>query len=136
MKTALILLALAATSALAATPDPTAAVLKRCQDDPINASTAGQTECEATAQRAYDLRMNAAYSALIKRLPADAGERLRQGQRAWLAFRDADARARAALYATRRGTMYAPMDAASATAVIRDRALQLESLLRVMAIDG
>jgi uncharacterized protein YecT (DUF1311 family) len=72
----------------------------------------------------------------MRRLPAASGARLRAAQRAWLAFRSADEAARGALYETRQGTMYVPMQAADATHVVRDRALQLEALLRVMAIDG
>lgn len=79
--------------------------------------------------------MNRAYAVLMKRLPPDARERLRLAQRAWLTFRATDALARGALYSTRRGTIYAPMEAASATAVTRDRALQLEASLRVMTVD-
>jgi len=80
--------------------------------------------------------MNIAYTALMRALPAPAAQRLRVAQRAWLAFRSAEADARTALYATRSGTMYVPMAAGSATNVVRDRALQLETYLRVMRIEG
>ena len=129
-------LALVASRAAAAIADPTATALARCLDDPVNASTAGQTECEATATEAYDARMNRAFAALTKRLPVAAVRQLREAQHAWLAFRDAEGRARIALYATRQGTMYVPMEAASETAVTRDRALELETYVRVMAIEA
>ena len=119
-----------ATVALA---DPTERALTRCAT--VDASTAGQVACETAAQRSYDARMNRAYAALLRRLPAPAIDRLRRAQRHWLAFRAADAAARDALYATRRGTMYAPMQAADDTAITRDRALQLEARLRVLSID-
>ena len=115
--------------------DPNAAILARCLDNPADASTAGQTSCEEQAASAYDRRMNTSYAALLKVLPQEAAHALRLSQRAWIAFRDADARANAALYATRKGTMYVSMQAASATRVVRDRALQLEADLRVMRID-
>ncbi|HEY4075678.1 MAG TPA: lysozyme inhibitor LprI family protein [Rhizomicrobium sp.] len=79
--------------------------------------------------------MNRAYAGLLKVLPAEAGSRLQAAQRAWLAFRDTEAKARSALYETRRGTMYVPMQAASTTSVVRDRAFELEASLRVMRID-
>jgi uncharacterized protein YecT (DUF1311 family) len=126
---------LAGTSAQAALPDATAAALARCLDQPANASTAGQTECETAAYRAYDRRMNAAYATLMRKLPSQAAARLRAAQRAWLAFRESDSTARSALYATRQGTMYVPMQASDATDVVRDRALQLEGYARVMAIE-
>jgi len=115
--------------------DPTEVALARCLDDPANASTAGQTGCEGAAERAYDRRMNTAYAALLRALAPEAATRLRQAQRSWIAFRDADTRARSALFATRQGTMYVPMQAGSTTGVVRDRALQLETDLRILRID-
>ena len=137
MKTGLAMaLALVPSRAAAAIADPTATALARCVDDPVNASTAGQTECETAATKAYDARMNRAYAALTKRLPVAAVRQLREAQHAWLAFRDAERRARTAIYATRRGTMYVPMEAASETAVTRDRAFELETYVQVTAIES
>lgn len=115
--------------------DPTADALDSCLNDPAKGSTSGQTECEATATDDYDHRMNAAYTTLMHKLPRAAAQQLRLSQRAWLAFRDTEAKARDALYETRQGTMYVPMQAADATNVIRDRALLLEGYVRVMEID-
>ncbi|WP_457313121.1 lysozyme inhibitor LprI family protein [Sphingomonas sp. UYAg733] len=139
IKSSIVLLLLGIGSAgLAATPrtDATAAELTRCLDDAANASTAGQTQCEANAARAYDRRMNAAYATLMRTLPRPAAQNLRQAQQAWLAFRDAESKARDALYATRQGTMYVPMQAAGATVIVRDRTLQLENYARIIAIDS
>jgi uncharacterized protein YecT (DUF1311 family) len=138
MKPIAFLLLACTSRGTAATPtsyDQTDTALARCLDDPGNASTAGQTECQAGATRAWDRRMNAAYATLIKCLPAEAGQRLRLSQRAWLAFRDADAQAQTAFYATRQGTMYVPMQASSETVVTRDRAVQLEARVRIFAIE-
>jgi uncharacterized protein YecT (DUF1311 family) len=115
--------------------DPTATALQRCLAAPAGASTAGQTDCEAEAAHSYEQRMNTANRALMRRLPTDAANRLRTAQRSWLAFRSTDSDSRAALYATRQGTIYVPMQAAAATDTIRDRAVQLEASLRAMAID-
>ena len=132
---ALLVLALFAANAWAAPADATAAALDRCLNDPAHVSTAGQTECEAAATRAYDHRMNAAYATLLRKLPAAAAGQLRLSQRAWLAFRDREAQARSAIYETRHGTMYVPMEASDATDVVRDRAVQLEGYARVMVIE-
>jgi uncharacterized protein YecT (DUF1311 family) len=121
--------------AAAAVPDPTTVALQRCLDDAANASTAGQTQCEADAARAFDRRMNIAYATLMRKLPPAAAQRLRLAQRAWLTFRSAEADARGALYATRQGTMYVPMAAGDATNVIRDRAVQLEAYRQVLRIE-
>ncbi len=115
--------------------DATAAAEDACLNRPENASTAGQTECEAAAAKAYDRRMNQAYASLLRRLPAPAAEKLRSAQRAWIAFRDSEQAARNALFATRSGTLYVPMQAASAVRLVRDRALQLEAYRRIVAID-
>ncbi len=116
--------------------DPADAGWHQCLDTPAHASTAGQVRCTVDATRGYDRRMNRAYAALIAALDPVPRERLRIAQRAWIAFRDAEARSRSAFHATRRGTMYVPMEAAAAMAIVRDRALQLESMLRVARIEG
>lgn len=138
MQKALFLALWAVASPVLAAPktDPTETALQRCLDSPAKASTSGQVECETTAARSYDRRMNAAYATLLSALPANAAQALRQSQRAWVAFRDAEGRAIGALIATRQGTMYAPMQAGSVTALTRDRALQLESYRRIMEIES
>jgi uncharacterized protein YecT (DUF1311 family) len=115
--------------------DATAAVLDRCLSTAVNASTAGQTDCEAAAAQAYDRRMNVAFARLMRQLPPPAAQRLRISQRAWLAFRDSENMARGALYETRQGTMYVPMQASDTTNAIRDRALQLEGYVAVLAVE-
>lgn len=136
MLPAVLLLTLSpGTAAALPARDPTQAALDVCLAAPQNASTAGQTECEVRASRDYDQRMNVAYSGLLRRLPLTAANRLRTAQRAWLAFRSANSNARSASYETRQGTMYVPMQAAAATNIFRDRALQLENDLRVMTIE-
>ena len=127
-------LAILSSAALSAPGDSTADTLDRCLNDPANGSTAGQTDCEAAASSDYDRRMNAAYATLMNKLPREAAGQLRLSQRAWLAFRDAETKARDALYETREGTMFVPMQAGDATNVIRDRALLLEGYVAVMAI--
>ena len=85
--------------------------------------------------RNYDRRMNAAYAALVRRLPSAAADRLRQSQRAWLAFRDAEATTRGAIYATRQGTMYVSMESDAAVTVVADRARLLERYVRTIDIE-
>ncbi|VWX55129.1 lysozyme inhibitor LprI family protein [Novosphingobium sp. 9U] len=132
----LFLLALpTATWAAAPADDATQRSLDACLAAPGGASTAGQTQCEVTAQQSYDRRMNRAYTQLMRKLPPAAAARLRAAQRAWIAFRDADEAARSALYETRQGTMYVPMQAAASARIVCDRALELEGLLQVMTID-
>ncbi len=127
---------LPATLSAAEAMDPTEPQLQRCLDDAENASTAGQTGCEDSAANAYDRRMNAAYATLMRDLPANAAAHLRDAQRARLLFRDTNAMATSALFETRKATMYVPMQAASQTATVRDRAIELEHLQRILRIEG
>lgn len=128
--------ALSSAGSAASVKDPTAVALRRCLDEAANASTAGQTACEAVAQRSYDRRLKASYSAVMHRLPTAAAQSFRRSLQSWLAFRHAEAQARSAFYATRQGTLYVPMEAGDATNIVRNRALQLEAYLRVLKIES
>jgi uncharacterized protein YecT (DUF1311 family) len=123
-----LLAEITAPASAAVAHDPTATALERCLDSAAEASTAGQAACESRAMLAYDRRLNIAYRALIKRLPPTPAQRLRMAQRAWLNFRAADGSARSAFYESRHGTMYVPMQAHAVTEVVRERALQLETI--------
>ncbi|MFT4055320.1 MAG: lysozyme inhibitor LprI family protein [Novosphingobium sp.] len=118
-----------------ATVDATEVALEQCLALPANASTAGQTDCEVAAMNRYNHRMNVAYAALMRQLPAAAADRLRKSQRAWMAFRYAEAEARGAIFATRQGTMFVPMESDAATVLIGDRARLLERYVRVLGIE-
>jgi uncharacterized protein YecT (DUF1311 family) len=133
----IVMALLTATSDLAAAAptDVTDAAFDRCLAAPANASTAGQTDCEITAARTYDQRMNTAYNALLRRLAQPAAATLRRSQRAWLAYRDAEAQTRQTIFATRQGTMYVPMQSDAGVTLIGDRAKMLERYVRVLAIE-
>ena len=120
---------------VAASPnkDQTAIALQRCLAAPSAVSTAGQTECEATAARRYDTRMNSAYTALMRRLPAEAAARLRTAQRGWLAFRSADSAARSAQFETRRGTMTPMYDVLSVESAVDRNQLNARSFRLAMS---
>lgn len=115
--------------------DPTSAALDACLAAPDKQSMGSQSDCFSRAERDFDRRMNAAYASILQRLPGPAGERLRQSQRAWIAYRDAETQARRAIYETRRGTMYVPMESDAAVALIGDRARMLERYERALDID-
>lgn len=129
-------LSLPAHAASASSSDSTADALTKCLDDPAHGSTGDQDECETQALKSYDKRMNGAYSKLLKMLPAEAAKDLKAAQRAWIGYRDLEAHARDGLFATRQGTMYAPMEAGAETDLTRDRTLLLENYVRILEIDG
>lgn len=121
-----------APAAVAAQPDaatgidPIDRTMTQCLNDPEHASTAGQDECVVDAGRAWDARLNASYRALQASLPAADRPALLRAQRAWLARRDADLKLIGAVYATTRGTIYAPMNANDVMELTRQRALSLQ----------
>ena len=130
-----LVLALGGSAVAATAKDSTETALDRCLDSPAGVSTAGMVDCYAAAAKTYDGRMNRAYAGLMKVLPQAAKAKLQTAQRQWLVFHDAERQARSALYATRQGTMYVPMQVAAESILIRDRALELESHLRVFDIE-
>ncbi|WP_148264741.1 lysozyme inhibitor LprI family protein [Collimonas fungivorans] len=116
--------------------DKTADALDACLSSEKTVSTADQTDCYATALKTYDNRLNAAYRKLMRTLPAPAAQNLRASQRAWIVFRDAELQAQSALFETRHGTIYVPMQEYEGLALTQERALRLESYNRVFDTDG
>ncbi|WP_412472979.1 lysozyme inhibitor LprI family protein [Burkholderia stabilis] len=120
--------AVTAPAAVAAPPDAATGIdskMTLCLNDPEHASTGGQDECITDAGRAWDAQLNTTYRALQASLPAADRPALLRAQRAWLARRDADLKLIGAVYATARGTVYAPMNANDVMELTRQRALTL-----------
>ena len=98
-------LVLAATAALLATPAAamdSAAVKPRytpafhaCLATDEGQTTLGMIECIGAEYAVQDTALNAAYRSLIADMTPDQKAGLKKAQRAWIAFRDADCRARA-----------------------------------------
>lgn len=103
MKTPIIT-ALASAALLAATP--AAAIdaaeiearytpaLAQCLDTPDGQTTAGTVGCIAEELKVQDAALNAAYRQLAAGMNARQQAGLRNAQRAWIAFRDADCASR------------------------------------------
>jgi uncharacterized protein YecT (DUF1311 family) len=90
-----------------------------------NSSTLGMRESLNQAREKWDAEMNACYKRLLAKLPAEKQGILRDAQRAWLAFRDADGKAIGALVSSRQGTMFQLLGTDYTYQRVRDRALQL-----------
>ena len=116
--------------------DVTDSALDRCLNSPKTVSTADMSDCYGVAAKAYDGRLNSAYKKLMVSLPQAAAQQLQVSQRSWLAYRQAELLTQSALFETRQGTMYVPMQEEQGVALTRDRVLRLEAYGRVMAIDG
>jgi uncharacterized protein YecT (DUF1311 family) len=107
--------------------------LDRCLAQPNHASTAGQVECTNRARQRWDGEMNRDYRRLADRLSPKARVSLRNAQRRWLEYRDAEHPLIDAVYELTRGTMFVPMHAYSRLRPVRDRSLVLKSYFTVLS---
>ena len=99
-----LLMTLAALAALAATPALAVddakiearytPAFQACLDSPEGGSTMGMVQCVGTELKIQDAALNAAYRNLVSDMTPDQKAALQKAQRAWIAFRDADCRAR------------------------------------------
>ena len=85
-------------------------------------STADIVECLATQTAVWERRLNTAYQKLINDLPARRRDRLRNAQRLWLQFRDANC----AYFASRAGTIARVDTGQCALRLTAARAIELE----------
>ena len=65
-----------------------------CLDAPSGQSTAGMIQCAGTELAVQDAALNAAWRALIADMSPRQKAGLLKGQRAWIAYRDADCASR------------------------------------------
>jgi uncharacterized protein YecT (DUF1311 family) len=95
----------------------------------IYAQTQAAMNAEARADfKRADAELNKTYEALLKKLPdAESKEKLKQSQRAWLAFRDAEAAFAADV--ARGGSMAPTLRYASMTELTEQRTKQLKARL-------
>lgn len=98
-------------------------------------STAAMVACVDKAQKEWDAELNSVYQRLQKILPAKGQAELKESQRAWIAFRDREIKVLRTFYTGRQGTMYIPMATDSVMQITKDRALQIDHLLDIYAIE-
>ncbi len=130
-----ILGALLVTGALAA---PALAPPALADDDQIDAdleacldgemTTQGMVECFGAAYEAWDSALNEVYGTLREGLAEEEASALRDTQRAWIAFRDAEQAFLASLLTPDRGTMMRITVNATMTDLVKARVLALRSL--------
>ncbi len=128
-----LLLALSS-SAWAQQPSAIDKALDACLESDAGMSTHGQIECTDQSAVAWDRELNRVFQALIKALDKPQADALRVSQRQWVKFRDAEIAALMEVYSALDGSMYQVMHVQAVSALTRDRALQLQSLLET--IDG
>ena len=123
---ATLLVGLMAVPALAEDDDPIDARLEACLDNEM--STQGMVECYGTAYEAWDAALNATYRSVMAGLSKEEAAALREAQRAWITFRDAESGFLGSLLTPDRGTMMRITVNAMMTDLVKQRVLALRSL--------
>ena len=106
--------------------------LDQCLAEPNHGSTASQVECTDQARQRWDDEMNQDYRRLADQLELKTQPFLRDSQRRWLRYRDADQPLIDAVYELTQGTMFAPMQAFSRLRLVRERSLILKTYFNVL----
>ena len=110
----------------APTPDACiGAASDACMAEPEGATTIGMTECSARETALWDERLNARYAELEETLEPEVFAALREAQRAWIAWRDAECSFARALWAP--GTI---------STVVAANCLLDQTARRAIALDG
>jgi uncharacterized protein YecT (DUF1311 family) len=127
------LIGLAAIPAGAAAKHPIDAAYDRAVA--ADSSTAGMVDAAVDARKRWDADMNRVYGLLMKKLDPGTGTLLRDAQRAWIRYRDAELAANAGIvdWEYRQaggGTIWSVVQAGRAMEITRTRALELEAYLK------
>jgi uncharacterized protein YecT (DUF1311 family) len=90
-------------------------------------TTSGMCNCIMQAEEAWDKELNRYYKLLVAQLPPDTKEKLKESQRAWIAWRDKEfAFIYAYYYSVKQGTMFYPMAQERRMDIVRERAADLQ----------
>ncbi len=111
------------------TKDPIDKALDACLAGPSGNNTAGQLDCAQKATASWDGELNTAYQKLMKSLDPASQALLRNSQRQWLAFRDAEKKFDAGPWSAKGGTMAGVNIAMINTDIVRSRVLALRNYL-------
>jgi uncharacterized protein YecT (DUF1311 family) len=90
-----------------------------------DASTAGMRAAINQAREMWDAEMNRVYNRLMARLSPEQQNALRESQRAWLTFRDAEGKAISSIIASKDGTMWQLTATDEGMQLVRGRVLRL-----------
>lgn len=131
---AVIALCLASTVVIAAeTQSPIDKTTQACMDK--NSSTLGMRECLDKAFKEWDKELNKVYNTLLKELSATGKENLKNSQKQWLTYRDAEFKAIGAIYDLE-GTLWPLTMATARNDVLKYRVLTLQGYLAGLHPEG
>jgi uncharacterized protein YecT (DUF1311 family) len=88
--------------------DPIEAQLDACLATSTGQTTEGMTDCSHQAYLAYDKRMNEVYQRIMHNADPQSRVLIRNAQRQWLAYRDAQLKADNGPWRADRGSMASP----------------------------
>ncbi|HOT28415.1 MAG TPA: DUF1311 domain-containing protein [Candidatus Ozemobacteraceae bacterium] len=97
-------------------------------------STAGQMQAFERGIELWDAELNRAYKTLSAKLGEEDRKALKDAQRAWIAFRDAEFRRTDRLYGGKDGSMFIPMSVAARMELVRARALELVQSIEILGM--
>ena len=107
--------------------------LGRCLDR--NDTTVGMRDCIGAAYQRWDAELNAVYRELMANLPPAAKAQLRDAQRKWLAFRDAEFETIDHIYGSRQGTLWSLNMAGARLELLRQRVEDLIDHRDILFLD-
>ena len=100
--------------------------LQRCLNS--ESSTVGMSQCYDAAIKAWDQEMNNQYAKMMKKLTGAPKAKLKNAQRAWLAYRDSWRDASKSYFSATQGTMAVLSIGAQSVDLVRNQALMLQSM--------
>lgn len=93
-----------------------------------NITTVGMKECLIAAIDKWDAELNVQYSHLMKKLTPAQKTAVKEAQRKWIAYRDAQHQAEITIYGSFGGTMYGITILSQKLELIRSQTLKLQGM--------
>lgn len=98
---------------------------RKCLATSAGQTTAGMADCSHQAYLAYEKQMNEQYQRVLKSADPESRDLVREAQRRWLAYRDAQKAADFGPWSADRGSMVVPNIEAMNIDAIRNRIKEL-----------
>lgn len=110
-----------------ALPNPIDIALDSCLSIDTNQTTFGMVQCVMQAYDAWDAELNRQYKSLMAKLNTQEQSALREAQRKWIAYRDAELEFSGLMHTNLEGTLYKIFHAERVLALTKQRVLDLKS---------
>jgi uncharacterized protein YecT (DUF1311 family) len=108
--------------------------LKACLQ--AHEDTAGMVECQASAIKQWDAALNAAYQDLMRTLSDQGRTNLREAQRDWIKFKDAELTFLRGVFQEETGTIWAIVSGSQVIDLLRQRTVQLRCRAKMTDMAG